>query len=148
VADIGFGPSIVIATPGDFRWRDRRGVQFKLMQEIGGHFQGDAEGPALGAVFEEAFLRDTFRFAAACKFWWDIKIIDDLGLYLFPEAKLGMSLWNPPVAGFFNTAVGFGGKLILDDRWMVFLKPITADFHIGPSFIFAWDILAGGGVTW
>jgi hypothetical protein len=148
VADIGFGPSIMAYTPSSHFGRGRRGVMFKLMQEIGGHFQGDAEGPALGGVLEESFGNDV-RLSVGCKFWWDIKIIDDLGLYLTPEAKVGMALWTGHTFyGYFNPQLGFGAKLMLDDRWMVFLRPITADFYVGRYFFFGWDIMAGGGVTW
>lgn len=145
---IGFGPSIIGVEDRHPRAL-RQHVQFKMMQQIGGHFQGDSEGPALGGTLEEAFIHD-IRFSAGCKFWWDIKIIDDLGLYLFPEAKAGFAIWTDPghdIDPFFNVQAGFGGKLILDDRWMVFLKPITPDFYIGRHFVFAWDILLGGGVT-
>jgi hypothetical protein len=150
-ADFGFGPSFIAYNNyhhyDHSYWHDRRGdFQFKMMQQIGYHFSGDASGPAIGLVVEEGFVR-TFRFEVGAKFWWDIQLVDDMAIYLYPEGKVGFAAWTNPLEPFFNTQVGVGAKVILDDRWVVFLRPIAPTFYIGQSFVFAWEVMLGGGVT-
>jgi hypothetical protein len=150
-ADMGFGPSFIGYNnyhhyDRDY-WHSSRGdFQFKMMEQIGYHFFKDSSGPALGLNLEEGFVR-AFRFEADAKFWWDIQLVDDMAIYLYPEAKLGFAFWTNPFEPFFNTQVGLGAKVILDDRWVIFLRPIAPSFFIGRSFIFAWDVMLGGGVT-
>jgi len=152
-ADFGFGPSFIAFNnyhghydSHDYWHRNRSDFQFKMMEQIGYHFFKDSSGPALGLTLEEGFVK-AFRFEVGAKFWWDIQLVDDMAIYLYPEAKLGFALWTNPFEPFFNTQVGLGAKVILDDRWVLFLRPIAPSFFIGKSFIFAWDVLLGGGVT-
>lgn len=143
----GLGPSLGMHAGG---YRAARLHQFKLQQDIGGHFSGDAEGPALGASFEESFANSHFRFESGVKFWWDIQLVDDLGLYLAPEGRwgFGLSTFSHSTDFFFNMQYGLSGRLILADRAIVFFKPITVDLNIGQYVAAYWDIMAGGGVTW
>jgi hypothetical protein len=49
---------------------------------------------------------------------------------------------------YFDMQLGFEGKLMLADRAFVFFRPLTLDFGTdGNAFVFRWDIMAGGGVT-
>jgi hypothetical protein len=157
-ADMGFGPSFIAYNNYNnhcdhyyysgcsWRGNNRGDFQFKMMEQIGYHFFKDSSGPALGLNLEEGFVY-AFRFEANAKFWWDIQLVDDMAIYLYPEAKLGFAFWTNPFEPYFNTQVGLGAKVILDDRWVVFLRPIAPSFFIGRSFIFAWDVMLGGGVT-
>ncbi|MBW2522561.1 MAG: hypothetical protein JRI23_00230 [Deltaproteobacteria bacterium] len=125
--------------------------QFKLMQDIGGHFSGDASGPALGASFEESFNGDFWRLQAGPKFWWDIQVVKSMGIYVTPEVRIGPAVWgNGDAHGFFNQQIGCSGRLILADRAIVFFKPISVDlFTDFDGWWFGyWDVMAGGGVTW
>lgn len=124
--------------------------QFKLMEDIGGHFSGDASGPALGASFEQSFGNGYWKVQGGPKFWWDIQPVDDLGLYIAPEIRIGPGAWgNGDARGFLNTQIGCSGRLILGDRGIVFFKPFTMDLATDFDWYAGfWDVMAGGGVTW
>lgn len=125
--------------------------RFKLMEDIGGHFSGDASGPALGASFEQSFNEHYFMFEAGPKFWWDIQPVKDLGLYIAPEVRIGPAVSvNGDAHGWFNTQMGCSGRLILGDRGIVFFKPFTLDLlaDFDGSWVGFWDVMLGGGVTW
>jgi len=130
-------------------------TQFKLEEEFGYHFSGDSSGPAIGANIGESFAGagNFVGFQPGAKFWWDIQLLDDMAIYLSPNAKVGY-------AGFyggggalhnFNFEVAAEGKVILADRGLVFFRPIGLDFFVGDgngldSFIMRYDMMFGGGV--
>jgi hypothetical protein len=124
--------------------------QFKLMEDIGGHFSGDASGPALGASFEQSFGNGYWKLQGGPKFWWDIQPVKNLGLYIAPEVRIGPGAWgNGDARGYFNTQIGCSGRLILGDRGIVFFKPFTMDLATNFDWYAGyWDVMAGGGVTW
>ncbi len=144
--------------------------QFKLGEFIGYHFSGKASGPALGFEIQEAFGGGVTTLELGPKFLWDIPIVRNLGLYLTPSAMIGYGYVSAgggggglcydyegfvyPCGGgggsgsFFDMQFGFEGKLMLADRAFVFFRPLTLDFGTdGNAFVFRWDIMAGGGVT-
>ena len=148
-ATLGFGPSFIVSTGAySGHWADagRGAYQLSLQQEIGYHFQGESEGPALGLSLQEGFMHSV-HFEAGAKFWWDIRLVKDMAIYLAPEGRVGFSMWTSPFDPGFDVQLGLTGKVILDDRWLLFLRPLTQDFNMGPHFVFEWNVMLGGGVT-
>lgn len=125
------------------------GGQFKLVQEIGYHFSGNASGPAIGAAISESMGNGFFTFAAGFKFWWDIQIVQDLGLYVSPFAVAGFAVATQSgfTSGFFNFQGGAQVKLIINDTWNVFVRPLAFDFFAGDFFAVRYDFIAGGVIT-
>jgi hypothetical protein len=83
------------------------------------------------------------------KAWYDIQISDDLGIYLAPSVMMGLAYVS---AGSydsfgFDMQFGFEAKMLLQDRGMVFFRPITLDIAVGDSAAVRWDLVFGGGVT-
>jgi hypothetical protein len=148
----GFGPSIHVANSFGGRGRGGFGgfTQFMLTQEIGGHFSGEFEGPALGAHLSESFGSGVFRFTVGPRFWWDIQVVDDLGLYITPDAQIGYTLYSGfGTAHNVNLQFGAAGRLILGDRGMVFARIVAFDFNFGDiPMILTYNLILGGGVTW
>jgi hypothetical protein len=147
---------------------------FKLMQEFNGHFSGNASGPALGILLNEEFGYQRFGFVIAPKFTYDIQPKKDLGLYISPNVSLGYHLISHS-AWYFNDVYyryayhganlqfGVALKLILDDRWIVWLNFPQFDMTFGPSygyncynapgaycpafFVTRLNLMLGGGVS-
>ncbi|MCY0992384.1 hypothetical protein OV203_34920 [Nannocystis sp. ILAH1] len=146
---------------------------FKLTQEFSGHFSGNASGPALGVLLNEEFGYRRFGFVIAPKFTYDIQVKRDLGLYISPNVSLGYQLlsdrWNYYNGAYYhytnhaaNLQFGVGLKLMLDDRWIVWLQFPQFDMSFGPRygygcgaapgacpafFIARLNLLLGGGVS-
>lgn len=145
---------------------------FKLTQEFNGHFSGNASGAALGILLNEDFGYRRFGFVIAPKFTYDIQPKKDLGLYISPNVSLGYQLMShaPYYWGDYyyrynyhaaNLQFGMALKLMLDDRWLVWLQFPHFDMSFGPSygyacgpgaycpgfFIARLDLLLGGGVS-
>ncbi len=147
----GVGPSFGFMGCARGRCNSRYGVQqLKFAPEFGYHFSGDFEGPAIGGGFDIAFLNDAIRFEPGFKFWWDIQIIKDLGIYITPFAKVGYGLLSASGYNvhFFHSQAGAAGRLMLADRAVVFVQPVTIDLLAnGDGVAAAYEVLAGGGVT-
>ncbi|HEY8379428.1 MAG TPA: hypothetical protein VIK91_23210 [Nannocystis sp.] len=149
---------------------------FKLTQEFNGHFSGNASGPALGVLLNEEFNGGYFGFVVAPKFTYDIQPKRDLGLYISPNVSVGYQLmsyrygyWGPDWAyvGRYNWSgvnlqFGVGLKLMLDDRWIVWLQFPHFDMIFGPGYQYGFacpaygcpaffaarlNLLLGGGVS-
>jgi len=144
--------------PDDFRGRPIGSLrhQFKISEELGYHFSGEFEGPAIGPHFSQAFGNGFGRLTAAFKFWWDIQPKDDLALYIAPFGHAGYTGWfNGHWANTFNTQFGAEGRLILGQTGLVFLRAIAIDLHIGDAilaydshFTGYYDLMLGGGLCW
>lgn len=126
-------------------------TQFKLVQELGYHFSGDSSGPAIGVALSESFGNGFATFAGGAKFWWDIQILGDLGLYATPFAVAGVAVatagsrfLNDSTQGFFNFQFGAQAKLVINDSWNVFVRPVAFDFFAGEYFAWRYDFIAGG----
>ena len=146
---------------------------FKLTQEFMGHFSGNASGPALGILMNQEFSGPYFGLNIAPKFTYDIQIKRDLGLYISPSFSLGYHLTSYR-GGYYsyygydsanyhavNTQVGVAVKLMLDDRWLVWVQAPNLNMDIGPNRYYCNDafgcsgtyfrgrieFLLGGGVT-
>ena len=142
-ASLSLGPAIGVANFPT--------TQFKLTQEFGYHFSGEGEGPALGLSIGESFGDGVFVFQPGPKFWWDIQIMDDLGIYVTPQAQVGYGL----LTGFgatshnFNWLFGVEGRVVLGDRGIVTFRPLSFDFFAGDvaDVVVRYDLMFGGGVT-
>jgi hypothetical protein len=152
----GFGPDLYDLDFGGTRPPGARGDAFftrvLLVADFGYHFSGDGEGPAIGGAIEQTFGSSLYTFNPAGKFWWDIQITD-MAIYVAPFGKLGYVLGSAggQVAHGFNIGLGAEGRVVLDDRWMLFARPgqfdmILGDFA-GDSFTASLSFLIGGGAT-
>ena len=141
-------------------------TQFKLVEAIGYHFSGNAAGPAIAFEFQESLSDEggatAYVIEIGPKFQWDIPIVSGLGLYLTPSVMLGFARAGWARGGYygdygangFTLQFGFEGRLILADRWLVFMRPLTIDVTGGKgcdncefdTFV-RWDFLVGGGAT-
>jgi len=188
---LGFGPSWGLSNnyrygynPGGFKgcgdgnpycgggWYGGHGA-FKITQEFMGHFSGDASGPALGILMNQEFSGGYFGLNIAPKFTYDIQPKKGLALYISPSASLGYHLthynygyynnYNYGGANYHAANMQFGValKLILADRWLVWVQTPNIDLTIGPGNYYCgnaftgcgtyvrarYDFLLGGGVT-
>jgi hypothetical protein len=122
------------------------------------HFKKDASGPALG--FELLFENlddDIFGLQTGLKFEYDIQIVRNLAIYVSPGGSVGYHgfFWEDRFdddhsshAIYIKPAVT--GKVIFDNRWMVWLSPIGHDFIFGgpwdDDFAMRWNVRLGAGV--
>lgn len=126
-------------------------TQVKLAEGFAWHPSGDSSGLAFGGELQESLGGSAFVFAFGPKAWYDFQVSDDYGIYLAPCAMLGMMMAS--ASGYttqfaFDMQFGFEAKLLLQDRGMVFFRPITLDIAINDNGAAArWDLVFGGGVT-
>ncbi|MEZ4442393.1 MAG: hypothetical protein R3B72_25085 [Polyangiaceae bacterium] len=141
-AALALGPAIGVVNAPGF-------TQFKLEEEFGYHFSGDSSGPALGVNIGESFGGGGVVFQPGMKFWWDIQIVDDMAIYISPNAKVGYGgFFGGGAAGHsFNWEIAAEGKVILGDRGLLFFRPFALDFFAGNGFLMRYDLMFGGGVT-
>jgi hypothetical protein len=128
----------------------------KIALDFGYHFSGDFEGPAIGASIEQSFNDAFYVINPSFKFWWDIQPVDDYGIYIAPFAKAGYAAalcgenrYGCPYHAF-NIGAGVEGRLILNDRGLVFLRPVQIDTYLGnffgDTFWLNFSVVVGGGV--
>jgi len=123
-----------------------------ITADFGYHFDGQGEGPAIGAALEQTVGQGLYTFNPAAKFWWDIEIAD-MAIYVAPWVKAGYLLGTAggQLAHGFNLGFGPEGRVVLDDRWMLFARPgqvdlIFGDFY-GDAFTANVSFVIGGGAT-
>jgi len=150
----GFGPSAYV-TGGETGGRGGFGgsfTQFMLTQEIGGHFSGDFEGPALAAHFAEAFggpgRGANFRFTTGPRFYYDIQVNDQYGIYIAPYGQIGYTFWDLASNHYFNLQFGATCHIVLADRAVVGAQLVSFDFNIGDVWLMNYSMQFFGGVSW
>ncbi len=155
-AAFGLGPSFGLTACGDGGCGSTSNVtQIKLGQEIGYHVSGRGDGFAIGASIEEAFGDNLLRLQPGVKLWWDIQPSQNLALYIAPTLKLGYAYFSVDAGPFgsaddhaFNAQVGVEGRIVLEDRGMIFLRPFTLDtFTNDDGVLLTYDLMFGGAVT-
>ena len=123
-------------------------TQFKMAMAGGYHLFGTGDGPALGASMQFGFSDGYFSTAVGPRFWWDIQVVDGLGLYLTPVAQVGYSLLsNGATNHYLHLQFGFEPRLVLSDRGVIFLRFFTMDVMFGSTVAARYDLMFGGGVT-
>jgi hypothetical protein len=141
--------------------------QFKIGVEIGTHFTGKGEGPALsfvdfGASFGSEYGYSNWSIEVGPRFFWDIQLVRGMGLYLTPGMLFGFGAQGVKYQGDISAKglamqITFDGKLALGDRGFVFVRPfglgfLILDFSL-PGYAANWDVqvrwdfLFGGGVA-
>ena len=126
----------------------------KIAVELGYHFSGEFEGPAIGFAIEQSFDDKFYVFNPSFKFWWDIQVVDDYAIYVAPFAKAGYAI-TAACAGCpdhaFNVGLGAEGRVVFKGRWVVLFRPIHIDTYVGNFFdVRFWlnhSLLVGGGVA-
>ncbi len=130
--------------------------QFKIALEGGVHFGRRSDGPALAFLsFQAGFGNDYKTLELGPRFFWDIQLVQGMGLYLSPGAMIGYAAWFPSDAGSTQSGLTFqvslDGKLVFADRVYVLLRPFALDFMgmslpSGMSLFLRYDFLLGVGM--
>ncbi len=151
------------------------GGAFKLHQQFLFHLTGKWHGPALALVSEQEFAGNYFGLNLLPRFAWDIPVYKPLALVISPYVGLGYHLshysryWYNQYFGYYGSPnyhsatlqFGVTAKLMIAQRWLVWLQFPSADMHIGsgryycnpgtaycPTYYAArFDVLAGGGIA-
>ncbi|MEE9383246.1 MAG: hypothetical protein V3V08_07515 [Nannocystaceae bacterium] len=138
----GMGPSLSIANVP---------TAFKFSQEFVWHLSGDASGPAMGFLMQEGFgNRGMFGFTIAPKFVWDIPIDAPIPVYISPSASLGFRAehWSGSDTWYqVDMQMGIAAKLILQDRWILWVQPTNIDMLFGGGAGARYEFLLGAGVS-
>lgn len=118
------------------------------------HFRGGPEGPALGAVLVGGGWNKSYRLMAGALFEWDFKLIPSkaLGLYLGPHVAGGYGFRHRGRDGRltshgFQLTAGPTVKLLLNDFWSFWVRPINVDLLIGRDFGPGLTGALGAGIT-
>jgi len=139
-ASLALGPAISVKDSG---------TQFKLIETFGNHLMGSAAGPAIAFDMQEGFGNSFTSIELGPKFLWDIQPVHNLGLYLAPSFMIGYQYagsgggWSG--GSFFDMQIGFEGRLVLDNRWLVSFRPFTLDIGVASSTSIRYDMMFGGG---
>lgn len=154
-ASLGFGPLVgIVGCVRRLCNTEQAYTQFMITEDFGYHVSG-SDGFAIGASLSEAFGADVFRLTPAFKMWWDAPLADDLALYLTPMVSVGYSLLYSDFGALgslvehaFNAQAGIGVRMVLVDRALVYVRPVTADVSVGPDGVsLFYGIAVGGGFT-
>jgi hypothetical protein len=137
------GPAFLIT-------EDKTGL--KISQEFGYHISGTGEGLALGVSIQEAFAANFIHVALGAKAWYDIPMIEDVGFYLTPSVRMGYGFdrateFVDKGVDYFNLQINVEARLILDDLWLLYVRPIALDINIGKEFTMSYDAVLGFGYT-
>lgn len=148
----GLGPDFHGLNLGKDVFRGKNPARFALTLDFGYHFDGAGEGPVVGATLEQTFGKGFYTLNPAGKFLWDI-MIADMAIYVAPFGKLGYLLGTSSGSTAHGLDLGFGveGRVVLQDRWMLFFRPLQIDIILGDFFGETAHVNAllvlGGGVT-
>lgn len=163
----GRGPAPSIVAPGTrgmfatfslapaFGLSANSATQLKLGQAFGFHFSGDAEGFAIGGELQESFAGGAFALAVGPKAWFDFAVSRDYGVYIAPTVMMGLGYvsvdgyygFGSSSAAGFDMQFGVEAKVVLADRGLLFVRPVTIDLAIGSQVAVRYDLVFGGGVT-
>ncbi len=128
---------------------------FSFTNEFGYHLLKGGDGPAIGGIIILGFgAFDAVRFSPQFKFWWDIPVKKEYAIFLTPGASIGFNMLagGGQVFPGFGSQITFAGRLVIKDRGLVFLQPVTLDISgVNASGNFGvavgYSVIAGGGVT-
>ncbi len=120
---------------------------FALGQELGYHLSRSARGLALALAIGESFgskgagaAGTTPRvnlYQLAAKASWDLQPSSRTAFYLTPLLQLGLAYGSTAVVGASESACALGiragveAKLILDDRFLLYVRPFSLDLLVG-----------------
>ena len=153
-ASLALGPALDV---------DHSATQFKLIETFGYHLMGSTAGPAIALDVQEGFGNHFTSIEVGPKFLWDIQPVHNLGLYLAPSFMIGYLYagssggrcedtifgricgGGSSSASFFDMQIGFEGRLVLADRWLVSFRPFTLDIGVASSTSIRYDMMFGGG---
>lgn len=126
------------------------GSGLKLVQFFGFHFNKSGHGPAIAVELGENFGGGSVGLQIVPQFQWNIPLVTGLGLYLAPIGGAGVVIAGGSAA--FDLQLACEAKLILGDRGMVFLRPLSFDILIGgyggyTAATTFYNFLLGGGVV-
>ncbi|TPV95337.1 MAG: hypothetical protein B7733_10485 [Myxococcales bacterium FL481] len=128
----------------------------KLTQELHFHFSGDSSGPALGILTTQEFWEhhddDRVAFTIGPKFVYDIQPIPKVGFYISPDVSAGyrVEAWESGRTRHRGDAYfGVAAKLLLDDRWIMWVRPVGFGFLFDADYgvAFRYEFIMGGGIT-
>jgi hypothetical protein len=148
---------------------------FALAQELGYHLSRSGGGPALGLAIGESFgsrgqgasgtSTRVSVYQVGAKLWWDLQPAARTAFYLAPVLQLSFAYATAAVVGSSDSTYAFalrGGleaKLVVDDRWLLYARPIGLDLLVGgahlggvagegtdASLLLRYEAVAGAGV--
>ncbi len=106
------------------------GVYGHISNVVGAHFNGRGHGPALGGALDLYFTGGSVLLVPGARFWWDIPIAR-MAIYVAPFLQAGLAIGA--TNGFaLGADIQFGveGKVVLNKRLLLTLKPIAFDLQI------------------
>ncbi|GEM_PF-3673371 len=165
---IGIGPSIDVYNYDNGHYYAGE-VGPKSVAELLFHFKGTPDGPALGPYFHLRAPGDhNLGGAIGPMFAWDIPLLPrkNIALYIAPHGSVGWGFVHHFGHGhgydydydyyydeaytthYFNTQVGVTGRLIFNQLFEFWFRPLNVDMNFNPhgSVIFL-DMMGGVGVN-
>ena len=123
------------------------GTAFDLHLNYSHHFSGDASGFAIGADFD--IVADPSAgvtlFIPGVRAVYDYEVSD--GVYLSPFTAAGLIVGTTGTFGF-NSRIGLGVKVLLNDLFMATVQPLGIDISAGTGgVVVSYNLLFGGGIT-
>ncbi|TNE49078.1 MAG: hypothetical protein EP343_14520 [Deltaproteobacteria bacterium] len=115
---------------GGFDVSFRGGLYGHISNVIGAHFNGRGHGPALGGALDLYFTDGSVLLVPGARFWWDIPIAR-MAIYVAPflQAGLAIGATNGFALGV-DIQFGVEGKVVLNKRLLLTLKPIAFDLQV------------------
>ena len=84
-------------------------------------------------------------FAPAVRASYDLEVSD--AIYLSPFTSAGLVIGTTGVFAF-NSRVGLGVKVVLNDRFLATVQPLGIDITAGSNgVVVSYNLLFGGGLT-
>jgi hypothetical protein len=123
--------------------------QMKIAQDVGYHLSGDSSGFGLGFTMQQSVFNSAFVFEAGPKASYDVLISDTMGVYITPSFMFGGggSSVAGSSSGFFDMQVALEGKMLINDRGLIFFRPVSFDMQFGNVVAARYEIVFGGGAT-
>jgi hypothetical protein len=150
---------------------------FTLAQELGTHFSRTARGPAIAIALSESFGSKgsgpagtdarVNLYQVAAKLGWDLQPSARTAFYLCPLLQVGLAYASSAVVASSESGyalairAGLETKLILEDRFLLFARPLSLDLLVGAdalgrilgdesvsggSLVLRLDFVVGAGV--
>ncbi|MBM4360766.1 MAG: hypothetical protein FJ096_21880 [Deltaproteobacteria bacterium] len=154
----GLGSDIGVASCGYYHGC----AHFQFINEVGYHFNGRGDGPAIGGLLILGGARNTFRFSPQAKFWWDIPVFPRHAFFLTPGLSAGYNLVQSRlwVGDIFDLREDwasnhslivqgtFAGRVVLRNRGLAYFQPVGLGLNLGGGGVgLAITSVLGGGFT-
>ena len=151
-ATAGLGPAIELMNLDS---------QLKLEVSFGCHLLRRDSGPAIALDVQVGVTGGFVSIELGPRFLWDIPIVPAYGLFLTPTVLVGFSHLTAPTcstktgcpyaASGLTAQLGIEARMLLVNRVIVYLRPLTLDIvpvaEESRAFGLRYDLMAGAGVV-